>query len=434
MRGWARIALLVIFPFSTEAAEVKEVVSDSGIKAWLMEDHHLPLIAVRAAFAGSGFAYDPEGGEGRAGMAAAMLTEGAGDLSEREFNEALEKRAIQFNTTVSEDLLEVSVETLSEHKDEAFTYLGLALAKPRFDVDAVERTRRQMQAVLVQAEQTPQYRMERAWRQLAFGKHAYAKPRLGTEDSLRRLDRFDLERYAERYLTRGNLLIAVSGDITPQELKKLLDAHFSDLPKKYKPEERVAEVALPVAGKTIAVPFDLPQTMIAFGLQGLKRSDPGYITAYVMNHILGGEGGLNSRLNRELRESRGLTYGAYTRLAPLKYGATWNGGFATRTNEADKALAVLQSALKNFAKSGPTDKEIDDAKQYLTGSFALNLDNNGDIAAFLITMQYYNLGIDYLARRNALINAVKREDVRAMAKKLIDPEKMLIVTVGKAQK
>jgi zinc protease len=416
---------------AAQAAEVKEVVSDSGIKAWLIEEHALPLVAVRVAFPGSGFAYDPSGEEGLANMVAAMLTEGAGDMNEREWNEALENKAIEFNTAVNEDMLEVSMQSLAEHKDAAFSMLGLALSKPRFDSEAVERTRRQMQAILKQSEQNPGYQLDRAWKKLAFGEHPYGKPQIGTERSIGGIGGSDLRGYAEDYLTRGNMLVAVVGDITSAELKTMLDKHFTDLPKKYDPDITVAEAKINTADKPVVVPYDIPQTQVAFALSGIKREDPDYIAAYVMNQILGGNGNLVSRLGQEIREKRGLSYYVYSHFAPLSHGGVWEGGFATRNEQARQATAVLRDTLEQFVKNGPSDSELANAKYYLTGSFAAKLDTNEALAAFLINMQHNKLGIDYLDKRNDLIKAVDKKDIEVVAKRLINPDKLLIVMIGK---
>jgi zinc protease len=431
MRIWLAYILCFSFAYSAQAAEVKEVVSASGIKAWLIEEHSLPLIAVRVAFEGSGFAYDASGEEGRANMAAAMLTEGAGDMGEREFNEALENKAIEFNTAVDEDMLELSMQSLSEHKDAAFSYLGLVLSKPRFDSDAVERSRRQMLAILKQAEQDPGYQLERVWKKIAYGDHPYGKPQIGTERSIGSMGGSDLRDYAEQHLTRENMLVSVVGDITPAELKALLDKHFVSLPEKYKPDVTVSEAKIATADKPVVVPYDIPQTQVAFALPGIKRNDPDYISAYVMNQILGGDGNLISKLGQEIREKRGLSYYVYSHFSPFGHGGVWAGGFATRNEQARQAAAVLRDTLERFIKTGPSDTELTSAKQYLTGSFAAKLDTNEDLAAFLINMQHNKLGIDYLDKRNALINAVSKSDIEAVAKRLIRPDNLLIVMIGK---
>ena len=429
-----RLSLILCFSLAlgseAYAVQVQEVASNSGVKAWLVEEHSLPLVTMRAAFTGSGSAYDKKGGEGRANMAASLLTCGAGDMDEREFNQALEEKAIDLNTAVSEDMLEASVQSLSEHTEQAFSYLSLALSKPRFDSHAVERTRRQMLSVLKQAEQDPSYLLGRAWHQQAFGEHPYGQPPLGTMNSISRLDRYDMDAYAHRYLTRENMILAVVGDITPESLKSLLDKYFADLPAKYNPDSEIKEFQISPGNGPSVIEYNIPQSLVAFGLQGLKRDDPDYLTAYVMNQILGGDGDLTTLLNVELRGKRGLTYGASSSLAPLKHAASWNGVFSTRNDHAFEAVNIMRAPLHAFKLKGTTDKELNDAKKYLTGSFALNLDTNADIAAFLINMQYNGLGKDYLEKRNAMVNAVTKEQVEAMANRLIDADKLTIVLVG----
>lgn len=420
-----------LFAWQASATEVKEVVTPKGFKAWLVEEHALPLIAAKVAFNNAGFAYDEKGKEGRAGMVAALLMEGAGDMDSHAFNEALENDAIELNFATDEDTLRASLESLSEHKDKAFSYLGLALTKPRFDNGAVERVRSQTLSILTQQERQPGYLLGRKWQQVAFGNHPYGQPVLGTKESIAKLATADFTSFTQHYVTRENIIIAVVGDITPQELSDLLDKNLSGLPEKYTPAMKLAPVTLPTQAKQEVVDLDVPQTMVVFGENGLKRDDPQYYAAYVMNHILGGGGSLSAKLAEEIREKRGLAYSVYSSLDPMTEGAVWRGGFATRNDQVGTALEVLRNTLKDFAAKGPTDKEMSDAKKYLTGSFVLNLGSNGEIASYLISMQINHLGRDYLDKRNGLMNAVKKEDVKAIAARLVDPSKLLVVMVGK---
>lgn len=427
------VAFLLSFSLGSPAfaTEVKEVVSPGGIKAWLVEEHALPLVAVKIVFKDSGFAYDPASKEGRANMTSALLMEGAGDLDSRAFNEALENSAIQLNFGTDEDLLRASVESLSEHKEKAFSYLAMALTKPRFDSDAIERVRSQTLSIIKRQEQQPGYLVHRGWQKLAFGAHAYGNPFLGTKESVAKLGKSDLSDFARRYITRENMLVAVVGDITPADLGRLLDAHLAGLPARYDPDVKVKDMQLPQAAQQIVIDNDIPQSMIMFGAQGVKRDDPNYFAAYVMNYILGGNGSLSSKLSQEIREKRGLTYSVNTQIDPMIFGASWHGGFSTRNAEVGKALETLRTTLKEYAENGPSDTDMADAKKYLTGSFVLGLDSNSDIANYLISMQLYNLGRDYLDKRNSLIKAVKKEDVKKMAAQLLTPDKLLVVIVGK---
>ncbi|MFW0777861.1 MAG: M16 family metallopeptidase [Rickettsiales bacterium] len=413
------------------ATKVQEVTSEKGLTAWLVEEHSLPLVSVRIAFTDSGNIYDPDGKEGRANMAAALLMEGAGELNSLEFSEALENHAIEMNTGVDEDYLNAKVESLSEYKDKAFYYLGLALTKPRFDNSAVARVKKQTKSIILKQQSRPGYLLHRAWQEMVYKDHPYGKPALGTNDTVDDIDSDDFETYRERYLTKENIIISVVGDITPDELRALLDEHLAALPDKYDPETTIKEAALPVTPQTKIVEFNVPQTMITFGTHGIKRSDPHYIEAYVMNHILGGGGTLTAKLGQEIREKRGLAYSVFSYLNPMTHTASWQGGFATRNEQVKPALEVLKTTLADFVKHGPTNKEFQSAKDYLKGSFVLNLDSNSEIASFLNVMQIHNLGKDYFEKRNALIDDVTKADVEDMARKLADPEKLLVVMVGK---
>ena len=420
-----------LLAFSAFATQVQEVTSPGGIKAWLVEEHALPLVTVKVAFTESGSAHDPEGKEGLSGMTAGLLLEGAGDNDSFAFNEELENHAIQLNFGNDEDSFRSSVEALSEHKAKAFELLSLALINPRFDDAAIERVRSQTLSVIKQQEQEPGYNVRRQWEKLAYGTHPYGHSSLGTKDSINVITKADMVAYTQHYLSRQNILIAVVGDITPTELGKLLDAHLGKLSAHYASDKKIEEVRLPETAKQVVTDFDIPQAMVLFGAGGLKRDHPDYYAAYVMNQILGGGGALTSKLGVEIRQKRGLAYGVGSQLDPMNHGACWRGSFATRNEKVGDALKALRETLADFSKNGPSDKEMDDAKKHLIGSFVLGLDSNGDIANFLINMQMNHLGIDYLDKRNAIMASVTKDQVVAVAKKLLDPEHLLVVIVGK---
>jgi zinc protease len=364
-------------------------------------------------------------------MVAAMLLEGAGDMDSRAFNEQIENHAVRLNFGADEELFYASVESLSEHRDKAFSYMAMALTQPRFDESAIERVRAQALSILKQEEQEPNYILQRQWEKLAYGSHPYGKPVLGTGESLKAITKSDMTRFVEHYLSRENLIIAVVGDITPAELAKLMDAHFSGLGQHYNPDVKVADVQLPQEAVQKVVDFDIPQTVVLFGANGIPREDPRYYAAYVMNEIIGGGGALTSKLGVEIRQKRGLAYSAYSYLNPLQHCPVWMGGFATRNEKAGEALDVLRKTLQDFSRNGPTDKEVMEAKQHLTGSFVLSLDSNADIASFLINMQLYHLGQDYFDKRNSLMEKVTKAQVKAAAGTLTDPNHLLVVMVGK---
>ena len=425
-------AITLFFSFPALAVPVQEVKTKAGLTAWLVEEHSQPLITVNIAFRDSGRSYDSDGKEGRAAMVSALLMEGAGDLDSDAFTIALENSAVRLGFSADDDNFYGNMESLSENKEKAFLYLGMALTAASFDDVAVTRVKNQTKSAIKEQQEKPAYRLSRSWQKQIFGNHPYAKEELGTKESVETLNADDFRDFTKNYLTQKNIVISVVGDISASELSALLDKNLSGLSKNYNPEVKISDIKLPEIAKQTIIEQDIPQTMVRFGMEGIKRADPDYIPAYVMNYILG-DGGLTSRLALEIREKRGLTYGVSTGLVPMRHAEIFYGGFATRNEKVGEAIGVLKDTLKEYAKNGASDKELADAKEFLTGSFVVGLSSNSSIVNFITMMQLQNLGIDYMERRNNLIRAVTSEQVKNIAKKLIQLDKLQIVMVGKPQ-
>lgn len=425
-------AIAIFFSFPALAAPVQEVKTKAGLIAWLVEEHSQPLIAVNIAFRDSGTAYDPDGKEGRAAMVSALLMEGAGAMSSQDFTIALENSAVKLGFSADDDNFYGNLQSLREYKDQAFLYLGMALTAANFDDVAVTRVKNQTKSAIKEQQEKPAYRLSRAWQKQVFGNHPYAKEELGTKETVEAISVYEMHEFTKNYLTKKNMVISVVGDISASELSALLDKNLSALPENYNPEVKISDIKLPESARQTVIEQAIPQTMVNFGMGGIKRADPDYIPAYVMNYILGG-GGLTSRLALEIREKRGLTYGINTNLVPMRHVEIFAGGFATRSEKVGEAIGALKDTLKNYAENGASDKEIADAKEFLTGSFVVGLSSNSSIVNFLTMMQLQNLGIDYMERRNNLIRAVTKEQVKNIAKKLIKLDKLQIVMVGKPQ-
>jgi zinc protease len=428
------IVLMVLIFFATPAfsAPVQEVKSKSGITAWLVEEHAQPLIAVNVAFRDSGAAFDSVGKQGRAEIVSELLSEGAGEMRANEFNIALENSAVRLGFSADNDNFYGTMQSLSEHKDKAFAYLGMALTAPRFDDDAVERVKIQTLAAIKEQQEKPAYHLAHTWKTQIFGAHPYGLDIIGTKESVEELTNADFRYFSEHYLTKSNIIISVVGDITALELVKLLDKNLGNLPAIYQADSVVAEVNLEAETKQTIIEQDIPQTIVRFGMQGVKRNDPDYIPAYVMNYILGG-GALTSRLGMEIREKRGLAYSVSSNLAPMRYAALFEGSFSTRNEKVGEAIAALKTTLKNYAQNGVSEAELADAKRFLTGSFVVGLSSNSSIVGFLTMMQLQHLGIDYMDKRNNLFQAVTKKQVDDLAKRLIQLDKLQIVMVGKPE-
>jgi zinc protease len=427
---WSEYALGLVLSFAipaaAEAITVKTVPGPAGVETWLSEEHALPMIAVSISLPG-GSAYDPQGKAGLAALTASLMDEGAGDLDSSAFKQAMDSRAIKLSAQADRDYMVVSLTTLTENAPEAFRLLGLALAKPRFDAEAVERMRASRLADIKQEDQRATRVAGNAWFAAYFGGHPYAHPESGTAPSVESLTIADIKSFAADHLVRDRVKVAAAGDITEADLRRYLQEVIAPLPAK-----SVAPVArLPEPGKpgSQVIPRDEAAPVAMFGLPGPMRLDPDFIPTFVTNYIFGG-GGFAARLMTEVRDKRGLTYGISTQQVDFRSASIIMGTVQSEKSKIGTALEVTKSEMARFAKDGATEKELADAKTYLTGSFPLTLDANAKIARTLNGFQRSGLGPDYVEKRNALIQAVSLAQVNAMAKKYYDPERLVVVIAG----
>ena len=428
-RAVVALLALPLFAAPALATTIERVVSPGGIEAWLVHEPAVPMIAIDFAFVG-GAAQDAPGKGGTASLVASLLDEGAGDLDAKTFHARLERKAIELGFQAERDTLRGTLRTLTENKDEAFEYLRLAVTQPRFDQSDVEVIRAQILSMLRRATTSPTDIANLRWWQVAFADHPYGRPVNGTLESVPTVTIADLNDYTHRVLARGNLKVAVVGDIDAETVKVMLDRVFGGLPAQpeLKPVPNVSPQGL---GRRIVVKVDVPQAVLAFGGPGIARKDPDFMAAYIVNHILGG-GAFSSRLYQEVREKRGLAYSVYDSLVWLNHSALFLGGTATRADRAGETLDVIDKEIHRLADEGPTADELAKAKAYLNGSFVLNLDTSSKIAALLVQLQLDGLGIDYFTRRPEMINGVTLEDARRVAKRMLDTG-MLVTVAGRPE-
>ncbi len=418
-------------PSAVEAVDVRRVVSPGGVEAWLVEDHSNPIISVEIAFRDGGSVTDPVGKEGLANMVSGLIDEGAGEFDSQSFRREMENRSIRLSFSTGLDRFFGGVQTLTEHSEKAFELLRLALLEARFDEEPVERIRSQIMARLARDAEDPDVIARLALRAALLPDHPYQRPLRGTPESVGRINRDDLVAYTDRVFVRDRLIIGVTGDITVEQLKEVLDKTFLDLPVTAGPVD-IAEAEVDTAGGIVVVERDIPQSTAVFGHDGIRRDDPDYYAAVVVNYILGG-GGFASRLYGEVREKRGLAYSVYSYLSPLDHGGVVLGGVATQNGRIAESLDIIREEWQRMAEEGPTADELADAKTYLTGSFPLRLSSTGRIARMLVGIQLENLGINYLDQRNGLIESVTLEDARRVARSLFKPDALTVVVVGRPE-
>jgi zinc protease len=421
-------ALAAMMPLpSHAAARIQHLISPGGIEAWFVQDATVPLVAMEFAMSGGG-AQDPAGKAGVGNMVADLIDEGSGELDSAAFHEHLDRRAIELGFSVTRDYFRGSLRMLKDDRDEAFDLLRMSLTSPHFDSADVERIRAQLISGLKRETSNPGSLASRKFLEIAYGDHPYGRPSGGTLESVPRITIADMKDYVARVLTREHLKIAVVGDIDAVSLGALLDRTFGGLPAKSRLTP-VPEIAASKPPQREFIALDVPQTVVTFGGPGIKRSDPDFMAAFVVNHILGG--GSGSRLYREVREKRGLAYSISDSLAWMDHSALFVGSTGTRADRAGETVEAITREIRRIAEDGPTEQELDEAKSYLKGSRMLSLDTSSKLASALLQYQLDHLSIDYLERRNAVVDAVTIDDAKKAARKLWG-DGLLTVVVGRA--
>ena len=423
----AALALSIVG--ASAAIDIQEVETPLGIKAWLVEDHSIPFTALEIRFP-VGSASEHADKLGAAYLMIGLLAEGAADLDSVEFQKQLESVAAGFEFDTYKESVTISAKFLTENKDESIELLRKALVEPRFDEEPFERVKLQVLAILANREKDPNEIAGEEFINRAFGDHPYARPVEGTTETVLSLTRQDVIDIHGQLLTRDGILVGAAGDISTGELAELLDTLLGELPASG--AEPVASAELLLNGGTTVVEFPSPQSVVQFGHEGLLRNDPDFIPAYVLNEIVGG-GDFRTRLNVEVRQKRGLTYGIGSYLSAFRKAGMVVGGFASANERVAEAVEVVKTEWTRVAREGVTKEELRDAKTYLTGAYPLRFDGNESIAQILAGMQFSGLPASYVKERNDLVNAITLDQINQLAGTLFKPEKLHFVIVGQPE-
>ena len=408
--------------------DIVEVTSPKGIKAWLVEDQSDPIVAISFAFLG-GSNQDPKGKEGMADLMANLLDNGAGDLDSDAFQQRLYETGADLSFRAGPDMISGRLRMLTGETEEPLNLLSLAVTSPRFDQPEFDREK----AVAISDERSdsndPDTRGQKALMAALYGDHPLGRP--VTEETLAAIARDDLPGFHKKLVARSNLLVGVVGAIDPATLERLLDQVFGNLPE----QAEVADIPPPQMnfGKEVREVYDRPQTSISFVYPGVAATSPDVYPATLLAEIMGGSG-LSSRLFTELREKRGLTYGAY---AGLDANIDWGDlsiGVSTGADRAAETIRTTREVIRQMVEEGPTEKELADAKKYAIGSYAISqLSSTSQIANTLVGLQRLGRSRDYIQERVGLFEAVTLDDVKEMAKQLLSVEPTVLI-VGPEQK
>jgi zinc protease len=402
-------------------------VTSNGLTAWLVEDHSVPVVSLSWSWPG-GAAFDAPGREGTAGLALALLTEGAGDMPAAAFTDALRDAGIGLSFGAGRDDVDGGFRCLVDALPEAERLARLAMTAPRLDQAAIERLRARAIAGARQALETPRGQAGRAFWAAAYPTHTAGRPSGGTAESLAAISADDLRSVLGQQLRRDGLTIAAAGAIKPEALAALMDRLFAGLPAGA-PATPATLPAFTSFGQRV-IGMDSPQSQAIFGHEGIGARDPEFEVAQVVLRVFGG-GGFSSRLTESVRVKRGLTYGIGVGLDTGFGGGVLVGSVASDNGKIAEALSVTRDEWARMAADGPNDAEMAEAIAFLTGSLALQFTDSRRIANTLIAMQRNGRPIDWLDGRSDRLRAITRDDAARMARRLLKPEALSVTVAGR---
>ncbi|WP_350283749.1 pitrilysin family protein [Nitrosomonas sp.] len=417
-------------PWALAFLPIQHWQTANGAQVYFVENHDLPILDVSVEFP-AGSSTDTAETSGRAGLVQRLMSMGAGDLSEDRIAETLADVGAKLGGTFDLDRAGVSLRTLSRQKERvrALDVLAQIIQRPEFLEKILERERARIIAALKEADTKPEVIADRTLMKLLYGKHPYGLRESGEPNVLVALRRQDLVDFYRAHYTAGNAVIALIGDIKRDEATRIAETLTRNLPtgRTYKTLLPV-ENPVPIIQK-IAHPATQSHIQIAY--PGLSRKDPDYFPLLVGNYILGG-GGFVSRLMKEIRETRGLAYSVYSMFAPYQERGPFEIGLQTKKEQAEQALQLTQKTLQDFVERGPTEEELQAAKQNIVGGFPLRIDSNQKILGYLGVIGFYDLPLTYLEDYVKAVEKVTVAQIRDAFKRRIDPAGTVTVVVGAA--
>ncbi len=426
------IFLLVSTCLASAGIVPKRVVLKNGITLLFVETKALPIINISVAIK-AGAIYDPPGKGGVANLTAAMLDEGTKSRTSMQIAEEIDFIGGRLSASGGEDFSSASLVVLKKDLATGMGLLTDILLNPVFPEEELERKKKETIAAIISEKDDPGAVASRAFYKAVFKEHPYGIPVEGDEESVSSITRDDIIRFFQQYYKPNNTIIAVTGDIKYKEAVSLIESSFKRWEKSKLILPAIPSVIKVANHDSIYIERNITQSNIILGHTGLSRDNPDYYAVTVMNYILGG-GSFESRMTKEIRDKKGLAYSVYSRFDVNKYPGAFSVEVQTKNETAMEAIDGIKAELKKIREEQVSDEELKDAKSYLTGSFPLRLDTNAKISKFLVLVEYYNLGLDYINEYAKKINAVTKDDILRVARKYIDTENYITVIVGKQEK
>ena len=421
--------LLSMLQITWAAPAIVQWQTQAGSPVWFVEARELPMVDVRLLF-DAGAVREPDGKYGLAQLVNGLLDQGAGELDATAVSYEFERLGARYGADSGYDFASVSLRSRAAPAvlEAALHNLRRVLTAPTFPEPAVARHKQRMQVGLQRKQQSPAEIARDAYRAALYRTHPYARPGDGTEASIAMLSRAEVVDFHRQYYHAGNVRLVIVGDLDRSRAAALAEDLSAALPRGQPPPPLPAVAPLP-RSEEIRIEHPSSQVHILVGQLGIKRGDADYFPLYVGNHILGG-GGFVARLFQEIRERRGLSYGAYSYFSPRRQLGPFTASLQTQGGQQQQAWQVLRAMLQTFIEQGPTEAELVAAKQNITGGFPLRLDSNSKILGLVAMIAFYDLPADYLDTFTDEVNAVSVAQIRDAFQRHLHPERFVTVMVG----
>ncbi|MEK7335181.1 MAG: pitrilysin family protein [Candidatus Binatota bacterium] len=409
----------------------KRSVLENGMVLLTSEERALPMITLNLLIK-AGSRYDPQGREGLANLAARLLTYGTPSRTALQISEELDFIGAGLSTGCSEELATVSLTLLKKDLDVGLNLLADVLTASVFPPEEIDRQKKSVIASIRARDEEPGAIAQTKFLEALFPGSPYGRPVEGTEGAVERMERAELVEFHGRFYRPNRAILAVVGDVSHQEITERLAKVFQSWDRGAAAEEPVPSVS-PGPANSIRIQKNLTQANIIIGHEGVPRSHPDYYAIQVMDYILGG-GGFSSRLMDSVRNERGLAYSVYSMFDAEKYVGTFQVTMQTKNESADEAIRIAIEEIRRIREQRVGEEELQAAKDYLIGSFPLRFDTNRRLAGFFAQVEFFELGLDYPDRYPEMIRKVSREDVLSVAKRYLQPEKLIVVVVANQEK
>ena len=421
------LMFLLLCPSATQALAKAQIANNDGLNAWFYADKSLPIVLINIDFPQAGSAFEKHGGTAK--LLEKMLGEGAGKYSATEFNEELDQYAIEFSANAGLDNFSIQMKTLRENLPRAMELLQLALTEPHFAKDDLQRIKNEQLSIITALNENPNHHLQRLFYKNAFKNHPYHNSPYGDKASIAAITAKDLRHFMFEHFRRDYVKISIAGDVDAGLIEQQILPYFAKLPAPRHLPHSLPKTQIATFTKLLHYEMNVPQSNVMLVHHGINRKNELFYAAYVLQHILGG-GSLSSKLGQKLREENGLVYGVNASFVQTDASEWFVTNFATKNETAELAIKLANEVINKAANGEITETELQEAKQYLIGSFALATDSNADRLQYLSMMQRYDLGVDYLEKRNDLIAAVDLKQLQHAAKNL-QGAPLMILSVGK---